>query len=68
MFRERTQKKTGPTTMTGLSPTGTLINIPEILQVCGILEYYWYKENFHEILQLHEKTFMKSYRYTEKHL
>ncbi len=33
IFRERTQRKTGPMTMTGLSPTGTPKNISETIQV-----------------------------------
>jgi hypothetical protein len=33
MFRERTQRKTGPMTMTGLSPTGTPKNIKEVIEV-----------------------------------
>jgi hypothetical protein len=45
VVRERIQRKTGPMTMTGLSPTGTLINIPEILQVWKtFLKSYGYKE------------------------
>jgi hypothetical protein len=64
IFRERIQRKTGPMTMTGLSPTGTLKNIYEILQVYRktFLKSYRYAEN---ILQSIWKTFLKSYGYTE---
>ncbi len=47
VVRERIQRKTGPMTMTGLSPTGTLKNISEIKQV------YW--KSFMKSLRYKEK-------------